>query len=152
MRALIQRVKQAAVHIEEKEVATIGAGLLVFIGIEEADTLADEEWLVRKILNMRLFNDADGQMNLALADTQGHLLLVSQFTLHANIKKGNRPSFVKAAKPDVAIPIYKSVKKRLAEALTQPLQTGVFGADMQVSLVNDGPVTIWADSKNKAGL
>ena len=149
MRALIQRVKKASVEIDGEIVGAIDYGLLVFLGIEEADTTEDEDWLARKILNMRLFNDAEGQMNLSVLEVEGAILLVSQFTLHATIKKGNRPSYSKAAAPSVAIPKYESFKKRLARELKQPLQTGVFGANMQVHLVNDGPVTIWADSKNK---
>lgn len=153
MRALIQRVKKAHVAVNDQVVGSIEQGLLVFLGIEDTDNAADEDWLARKILNLRLFDDAEGQMNLSVLDTAGSVLLISQFTLHANIKKGNRPSYNKAAKPKVAIPKYEAFTARLKQSLGElKVQTGEFGAHMQVHLLNDGPVTIWADSKNKEGL
>ncbi|MGB0177123.1 MAG: D-aminoacyl-tRNA deacylase [Owenweeksia sp.] len=147
MRVILQRVRSASVEIEGRRAAAISKGLLILLGIEEGDGPEDMEWLARKISGMRIFNDARGQMNLSVHDIQGELLIVSQFTLHALVKKGNRPSFIKAAKPDVAIPLYEDFIKECRKNL--PVQTGEFGADMQVSLVNDGPVTIWMDSKNK---
>ena len=134
-------------EIDGLETAAISQGLLVLLGVEEADGSEDIEWLVRKITGMRIFKDAQGQMNLSVHDVTGELLIVSQFTLHASVKKGNRPSFMKAAKPEQAIPLYEEFVKECGKHLT--VQTGVFGADMQVHLVNDGPVTIWIDSKNK---
>ncbi len=152
MRALIQRVAQARVEVANEMVGAIEQGLLVFLGIEEADEAVDEEWLERKIVNMRLFDDAQGVMNKSVLETGGSILVVSQFTLHANLKKGNRPSYNRAAKPEIAIPKYESFVKRLKLSLgADKVKTGEFGAEMQISLVNNGPVTIWADSKNKEG-
>ena len=149
MRVLIQRVLQASVTIEEKLHSSIENGLLVLVGIEDADNDEDIDWLVQKIIGLRIFNDADGVMNVSIADASGDILAVSQFTLHAATKKGNRPSYIRAAKPDVAIPLYNKFTERLSTALGSQVKTGVFGADMKVALVNDGPVTIWIDSKNK---
>jgi len=149
MRVLIQRVLQASVTIEEKLHSSIGNGLLVLVGIEDADNEEDIDWLVQKIVGLRIFNDAEGVMNISITDVGGEILAVSQFTLHAATKKGNRPSYIKAAKPDVAIPLYNKFTERLSITLGSQVKTGVFGADMKVALVNDGPVTIWIDSKNK---
>lgn len=149
MRILIQRVKQAKVTIEEKISGEIEQGLLIFVGIEDADSEEDVDWLAHKIINIRLFEDENGVMNKSLVEIGGSILLVSQFTLHASTKKGNRPSYLKASKPDHAIPLYENMIKKLSQLLDKQIATGVFGADMQVSLVNDGPVTIWIDSKNK---
>jgi D-aminoacyl-tRNA deacylase len=149
MRVLIQRVLQASVTIDGKEHSSIGAGLLVLAGIEEADNDEDIEWLVQKITGLRIFNDNNGVMNIAIGEAGGEILAVSQFTLHASTKKGNRPSYIKAAKPDVAVPLYNKFVQRLSETTAGKVKTGVFGADMKVALVNDGPVTIWIDSKNK---
>lgn len=149
MRVLIQRVLQASVAIDGKEHSSIGAGMLVLAGIEEADNDEDIEWLVQKITGLRIFNDNNGVMNIAIGEAGGEILAVSQFTLHASTKKGNRPSYIKAAKPDVAIPLYDKFVQRLSNATAGKVKTGVFGADMKVALVNDGPVTIWIDSKNK---
>lgn len=147
MRAVIQRVSRAGVTINDKLKAAIGGGLLVLLGVEDADTEEDVAWLSAKIVNLRIFNDAQGVMNLSLKETGGDLLLISQFTLHAATKKGNRPSYIRAAKPPVAIPLYEAMIRRLEAGLGKPVQTGTFGADMQVELVNDGPVTIWMDTK-----
>ncbi|MFQ3214095.1 MAG: D-tyrosyl-tRNA(Tyr) deacylase [Marivirga sp.] len=149
MIAVIQRVKNAAVSIAEETKSEIAVGLLVLLGIEEADNKEDIEWLSRKIVNMRIFNDAEGVMNKSLVEIAGDLLLVSQFTLHASIKKGNRPSYIKAAKPDVAIPMYEQMIETLQSELGKNISTGEFGADMQISLLNDGPVTIIVDTKDK---
>lgn len=149
MRAVIQRVSQAQVTIQGKNSGKIEAGLLVLIGFEASDTMDDIQWMVQKIAQLRIFNDEEGKMNLSLQDIDGNLLLVSQFTLHASTKKGNRPSFIKAAKPDVAIPLYEKTIKAFELKLGKTVQTGEFGADMQVALVNDGPVTISIDSKHK---
>lgn len=149
MRAVIQRVTQAKVEVENNIVGQIQNGLLILIGIEDADTTEDIHWLSTKIVNMRIFNDAAGVMNISVKDIKGELLLVSQFTLHASTKKGNRPSYIKAAKQDFAIPMYENIKARIAEDLGKSIATGIFGADMQVSLVNDGPVTILVDTKNR---
>lgn len=149
MRIVIQRVSEAAVRVDGKITGNIENGLLVLMGIEDADTREDIEWLSNKIVNIRIFNDADGVMNLSVKDTGGGILLVSQFTLHASTKKGNRPSYIKASKPDIAIPLYEAMIKQLSADLGKPVQTGIFGADMKVSLLNDGPVTIVMDSKNK---
>ncbi len=146
MRVVLQRVSRAAVHIDGREVGHIGTGLLILLGIEAADGPDDIDYLVRKIVRLRIFSDKAGKMNLSLQDVGGEALVVSQFTLHASTKKGNRPSFVKAAPPAVAIPLYESFVKRLAEVVPH-VATGEFGAYMQVSLVNDGPVTIIMDSK-----
>ena len=149
MRAVIQRVSQASVTIDGKIHSQIGEGLLVLLGIEDADNAADIEWLSSKIVNLRIFNDSDGVMNVSVIDKKGEILLVSQFTLHASTKKGNRPSYIKASKPEVAVPIYKSMIQQLSSDLGKPVKTGEFGADMKVELLNDGPVTIVMDSKNK---
>ena len=149
MRVVIQRVSEASVTIDKKINGQIELGLLVLVGVEDSDTAEDIQWLCNKIVNLRIFNDANGVMNCSVKDVDGAILLISQFTLHASTKKGNRPSYIKAAKPDIAIPIYESFKSVLAEELGKPVQTGIFGADMQVALLNDGPVTILIDSKNK---
>ncbi len=149
MVSVIQRVTEASVAIENKVNGRIGRGLLVLLGIEEADAAEDIEWLTGKIVNLRIFNDEEGVMNVSVKDKAGDILVVSQFTLHASVKKGNRPSYIKAAKPDIAIPLYEKFVGTLQTALGKPVQTGVFGADMKVSLVNDGPVTIIIDTKNR---
>ncbi len=149
MISVIQRVTQASVTIEKKEIAAIASGLLVLIGIEETEGGEDIEWLSSKIINLRIFNDAEGVMNLSIKDVNADLLVVSQFTLHASTKKGNRPSYIQAARPEVAIPIYKNFVKALESNLGKPVHTGVFGADMQVGLINDGPVTIIINSKDR---
>ena len=147
MRALIQRSKQASVTIEGEVKASIPLGLVVLLGVEHEDTREDADWLVGKIAQMRIFGDSEGKMNLSVKDVGGEVLVVSQFTLHASTKKGNRPSFIRAARPEGAIPLYEYFKSTLAKEV--PVQSGVFGADMQVALINDGPVTIWMDSKAK---
>ena len=149
MRVVIQRVSEASVTIDHTINGQIKLGLLVLVGVEDADTAEDIQWVSNKIVNLRIFNDANGVMNCSVKDVDGSILLVSQFTLHASTKKGNRPSYIKAAKQDIAIPIYESFKSVLAEELGKPIQTGIFGADMKVALLNDGPVTILIDSKNK---
>jgi D-tyrosyl-tRNA(Tyr) deacylase len=149
MRALIQRVTTAGVTIDEELKSSINNGLLVLLGIEDADTVEDIAWLSNKIVNLRIFDDADKVPNLSLKETGGDILLVSQFTLHANTKKGNRPSYIRASKSVVAIPVYEKMIQQLENDLEKKIFTGVFGADMKVSLVNDGPVTIWIDSKQK---
>lgn len=149
MRVLIQRAKEASVTIEGIVKSEIGQGLLILLGIENEDTDTDIEWLCQKITKLRIFNDGNGVMNKSVLDIKGGLLVVSQFTLHASTKKGNRPSYIKAAKPDVAIPLYETFVKCLEEIANCKVGTGVFGADMKVALINDGPVTIWIDSKNK---
>ncbi len=149
MRFVIQRVLNASLAIEEQVYSKIGNGFLVFVGIEDADTNEDVEWLCGKLINLRVFSDTEGKMNLSLQDIKGDILLVSQFTLFASTKKGNRPSFIKSAKPDLAIPLYEQCISLLTTLLQKPIQTGIFGADMQISLVNDGPVTIIIDSKNR---
>jgi D-tyrosyl-tRNA(Tyr) deacylase len=149
MRAVIQRVIQANVVISSNIRSAISKGLLVLVGIEDADTADDIEWLSGKIVNLRIFDDASGVMNLSLKETGGDLLVVSQFTLHAATKKGNRPSYIRASKPDIAIPLYEQFVKQLETDLAKPVFTGEFGADMKVSLINDGPVTIIIDTKNK---
>ncbi len=149
MRAVIQRVTQASVTINGNVKSSIGLGLLILIGIEEADTTEDITWLSSKIINLRIFNDENEVMNLSIKDVNGDIILVSQFTLHASTKKGNRPSYIKAAKPETAIPLYEKMITQLENDLGKPIQTGEFGADMKVSLINDGPVTISIDSKNK---
>ncbi|WP_336067096.1 D-aminoacyl-tRNA deacylase [Mesoflavibacter sp. CH_XMU1404-2] len=149
MKAVLQRVSQASVTINNQKVAQIEQGLLVLVGIVEEDTQEDINWLVNKILNCRIFSDENGVMNKSVKDIDGDVIVVSQFTLHASTKKGNRPSYIKAAKPDVAIPLYESFIKICEADLQKPIQTGQFGADMKVALVNDGPVTIIIDTKNK---
>ena len=149
MRIVIQRVKNASVTIDGKVKSAIDQGLLILLGIEPADTLDDIEWLCRKINNLRIFNDGEGLMNLSIQDINGSFLVVSQFTLHASTKKGNRPSYIKAAKPEIAIPIYEKFIFQLEKDLGKKVGTGVFGADMKVNLLNDGPVTIVIDTKNR---
>lgn len=149
MIAVVQRVSHSSVVIDGCMQSQIGLGLLVLVGIEEADGLEDIEWLAAKIVNLRIFNDEQGVMNVSVKDAGGDILVVSQFTLHASTKKGNRPSYIKAARPEVAIPVYEKFKETLAIQLQRPVASGVFGADMKVSLVNDGPVTILIDTKNK---
>ncbi|UAB75980.1 D-aminoacyl-tRNA deacylase [Mesoflavibacter sp. SCSIO 43206] len=149
MKVVLQRVSQANVTIDNQTVAKIEQGLLVLVGIVEEDTQEDINWLVNKIMNCRIFSDENGVMNKSVKDIDGDVIVVSQFTLHASTKKGNRPSYIKAAKPDVAIPLYESFIKICEADLQKPIQTGQFGADMKVALVNDGPVTIIIDSKNK---
>ena len=149
MIAIIQRVCKSSVEIEGKVKGAIGPGLLVLVGIEEADGTEDIAWLSKKITRLRIFEDEAGVMNRSLIDIEGDLLLISQFTLHASTKKGNRPSYIKAAKPDSAIPLYEQFIGQLTTDLGKPIQTGEFGADMQVSLLNDGPVTIIIDSKDR---
>lgn len=149
MKVVVQRVTQASVTIDGKIKSSIGLGMLVLLGIEELDTQEDIEWLSSKIINLRIFNDADGVMNVSVKDAGGDIILVSQFTLHASTKKGNRPSYIKAAKPEIAIPLYEKMITQLQNDLGKSIQTGEFGADMKVSLLNDGPVTIVMDSKNK---
>jgi D-tyrosyl-tRNA(Tyr) deacylase len=149
MRAVIQRVQKASVCIDKKIFGSINQGLLVLLGIEDADIQEDINWLSAKIINLRIFNDQEGIMNLSLKDINGDLLIVSQFTLYGSTQKGNRPSYIRASKPTVAIPIYEKMIKQLESDLGKHIQTGVFGADMQVELVNDGPVTIIVDTKQK---
>lgn len=149
MKAVIQRVSHASVTIEGKKVSEIQKGLLVLLGIENADAKEDIEWLSGKIANLRIFGDAEGVMNLSIKDVGGDIIVVSQFTLHASTKKGNRPSYIKASKPDVAIPLYENFVKQMEADLGRKIQTGEFGADMKVALLNDGPVTIIFDTKNK---
>lgn len=147
MRAVIQRVSRASVTIDGKINASIGKGLLVLLGIEDADTEEDIRWLSGKIVNLRIFDDAAGVMNESLLEQDGDLILVSQFTLHASYKKGNRPSYIRASKPETAIPLYEQMVSQLSNDLGKPIGTGIFGADMKVELLNDGPVTIVMDSK-----
>jgi D-tyrosyl-tRNA(Tyr) deacylase len=149
MRVVIQRVSSATLSINNRCKSKIGLGLLVLLGIEEADTDDDITWLCGKINRLRIFSDAEGVMNLSVNDVSGEILLVSQFTLHASTKKGNRPSYIKAAKPEIAIPLYTRFIHQMEIELGKPIATGEFGADMQISLVNDGPVTIIIDTKNK---
>ena len=149
MRAVIQRVSEASVTVEGSVTGTIQQGLLVLLGIEDADSEEDITGLSSKIINLRIFNDADGVMNLSVKDTGGAILLVSQFTLHASTKKGNRPSYIRASKPPVAIPLYERMLAQLSADLGKPVAAGVFGADMKVQLLNDGPVTIIIDTKNR---
>ena len=149
MRVVIQRVSEASVKIDGAVKATIGNGLLVLLGIEEADTEEDIEWLSGKVSRLRIFNDENGVMNLSLMETKGDVLLISQFTLHSSTKKGNRPSYIKAARPEIAIPLYGKFISQLEKELNKKIFTGEFGADMKVALINDGPVTIAIDSKNR---
>ncbi|MDI6047355.1 D-aminoacyl-tRNA deacylase [Flavobacterium yafengii] len=149
MKIVLQRVSSASVTIDNKIVADIQKGLLVLVGIEDADTQEDSSWLVNKITNIRIFGDENHVMNLSVKDVDGDIIVVSQFTLHASTKKGNRPSYIKASKPDVAIPLYENFVLQLEKELGEKVQTGVFGADMKVLLLNDGPVTIVIDSKNR---
>jgi D-tyrosyl-tRNA(Tyr) deacylase len=149
MRAVIQRVSRASVKTEKGILSSIGAGLMVLVGIEEADGIEDIEWLSSKIVQLRIFDDADGVMNLSIAETGGGIIVVSQFTLHAKTKKGNRPSYIKAAPPAIAIPVYEKLVKRISELLGKDIGTGEFGAMMSVEIINDGPVTIIIDTKNR---
>lgn len=149
MIAVIQRVTRASVTINQKIHSEISRGLLILIGIEDADAEEDVDWLAAKIANLRIFDDEAGVMNLSVRDIMGEILVVSQFTLHASTKKGNRPSYIKAARPEKAIPIYEAFIKKISAEINKPVQTGVFGADMKIELVNDGPVTILIDTKNK---
>ena len=149
MKVVIQRVNEASVSIDGQIAGAIQKGLVVLLGIETADTMEDVDWLSNKIVQMRIFDDAEGVMNLSVKDVAGNILLVSQFTLHASTKKGNRPSYIAAAKHDISIPLYEAMIKKLTADMGAPIQTGVFGADMKVALINNGPVTIIVDSKNK---
>lgn len=149
MIVVIQRVSESSVKIDGTIKASIGNGLMILLGIEEADDREDIEWLSKKIVNLRIFPDENGVMNKCILDADGEILLISQFTLHASTKKGNRPSYIKAAKPDIAIPLYEQMISALELELSKPIGTGEFGADMKVSLINDGPVTIIIDSKNR---
>ena len=149
MKAVIQRVSKASVTIEGNKVASISKGLLILLGIVDEDTTDDIKWLSNKITNLRIFSDENGIMNVSIKDDQGDAIVVSQFTLHANTKKGNRPSYINAAKPEIAIPLYEAFVKQLESDLNKTVQTGEFGADMKVELLNDGPVTIIIDTKNK---
>ena len=149
MRVVIQRVSRASVTVDEKIISSIQQGVLVLLGIEDLDTQEDIDWLCRKIANLRIFNDEDGIMNTSLIDINGDALVVSQFTLHAGTKKGNRPSYIKASRPEVAIPLYEEFVRKLETELGKKIETGIFGADMKVDLLNDGPVTIAIDTKNK---
>jgi len=149
MRAVVQRVSSASVVINQRTIGGVGLGLLVLVGFEDSDTLVDVEWMSLKLCNLRIFNDEDGVMNLSVMDVKGEILVVSQFTLHAKTKKGNRPSYVMAAAPNVAIPLYNSFVEKLRTDSKLKISTGEFGAHMEVSLVNDGPVTIIIDTKNK---
>ena len=149
MRALIQRVTSASVHIEGNEFSKIDNGLLVLLGIEDEDSESDIDWLSSKISQMRIFDDGNGLMNLSVNDINGKILVVSQFTLHASTKKGNRPSFIRASKPNHAIPTYEEFIRNISDKIQNDVLTGKFGASMQIKLVNDGPVTIWIDSRNR---
>lgn len=149
MRAILQRVSEATVKIDGQIHGTIDWGLLILVGIGSEDTQEDIDWLVKKIVQLRIFGDSENKMNLSLQDINGEALVISQFTLHAKTKKGNRPSYIHAAHPDIAIPLYESFKTTLNKAIEKPVQSGVFGADMKVSLTNDGPVTISLDTKSK---
>lgn len=149
MRAVIQRVSKASVEIENQIYSQINSGLLVLAGIEDIDTAEDIEWLSGKIVNLRIFNDDNGVMNVSVKDIDGDILVVSQFTLHASTKKGNRPSYIKASKPEFAIPMYEKFIRQLTSDLGKKIYTGIFGADMKVELLNDGPVTILIDTKSK---
>lgn len=150
MKVVLQRVSEASVTIEGKKTADIQKGLLVLVGIEDSDDLQDIQWLVQKIINLRIFADENGVMNVSVKDSDGDIVVVSQFTLHASTKKGNRPSYIQAAKPEIAIPLYETFVATLEADFGKKIQTGIFGADMKVALLNDGPVTILIDSKNKS--
>ena len=149
MKVVIQRVNEASVSIDGQVVGAIQKGLMVLLGIETADTMEDVDWLSNKIVQMRIFDDAEAVMNLSVKEVGGNILLVSQFTLHASTKKGNRPSYMAAAKHDISVPLYEAMIKKLSADMGAPIQTGVFGADMKVALINNGPVTIIVDSKNR---
>ena len=149
MRTVVQRVRFASVNIDGKEKSRIEQGLLLLLGVEDADNQDDIEWLTKKIANLRIFDDEEGVMNKSVIDVGGQILVVSQFTLHAKIIKGNRPSYIRASKPDIAIPLYELFCNEMSLQLRRQVETGIFGADMKVELLNDGPVTIWIDTKNK---
>jgi D-tyrosyl-tRNA(Tyr) deacylase len=149
MRAVIQRVTQASVSIDGREKAKINNGLLILLGIEEQDNKEDIDWLCRKTTQLRIFDDSEGVMNLSIQDIKGEIMVISQFTLHAKVKKGNRPSYIKAARPETAIPLYEKFIRTISTYIEPKIQTGEFGAEMQISLTNDGPVTIIIDTKNK---
>ncbi len=149
MRLVVQRVSSASVKVDASIVSEITSGLLILAGIEDADSPEDIDWLVKKVCQLRIFNDPEGVMNLSVQDVGGEMIVVSQFTLHASTKKGNRPSYIRAARPETAIPLYELMVSGFSKALGKPIGTGIFGAQMEVSLVNDGPVTIILDSKNK---
>lgn len=149
MRAVIQRVSRASVTVDGKIISNIDNGLLVLLGIEDADDIEDITWLSKKIVNLRIFNDDEGVMNRSVQDAEGDVIVVSQFTLHALTKKGNRPSYIKASKPDVAVPLYENFVSQIEQDLGKKVGAGIFGADMKVDLLNDGPVTIFIDTKNK---
>ncbi|HEY0731084.1 MAG TPA: D-aminoacyl-tRNA deacylase [Chitinophagaceae bacterium] len=149
MRAVIQRVTKASVTVDNNITGKVGLGLLVLLGIEDADTLEDITWLSNKIVNLRIFDDKEGVMNKSVLDIGGNILLISQFTLHASTKKGNRPSYIRASKPDIAIPLYENMIQQLEMDIGRKIEKGVFGGDMKVELLNDGPVTIVIDTKNK---
>ena len=149
MRTVVQRVRHASVTIDGQCVASIGQGMLLLVGFEDADEPNDLEWMAQKVANLRIFDDADGVINRSVKDVDGELLVVSQFTLYASVKKGNRPSYIRAAKPDVAIPLYESFCETMSLQVGREVKTGIFGADMKVSLLNDGPVTIVIDTKHK---
>ena len=150
MRVLIQRTTEASVKVNQEIIGSIQQGLLILVGIEDADSDEDIVWMSNKIINLRIFADENGVMNKSLKEINGELLVISQFTLHADTRKGNRPSYIKAARPEVAVPLYEKLKSQLALDLNKPIASGEFGADMKVSLINDGPVTIWIDTKNKS--
>ena len=149
MRIVIQRVSEASVTIDEKVKSAIKEGFMILVGIEESDTQEDADWLSKKVINLRIFNDENGVMNKSILDIDGNILLISQFTLHASYKKGNRPSYIRAAKHEISVPLYEYFIMRLSKDLGKEISTGEFGADMKVKLINDGPVTICMDSKNK---
>lgn len=149
MRVVIQRVKNASVSVEGKQISFIEKGFLILVGIEDVDTKEDVEWLTQKIVNLRVFDDENGIMNKSVVDVDGEILVVSQFTLFSSTKKGNRPSYIRASKPDFAVPMYQQFCEKLTQLFGKEIKTGIFGADMQVSLLNDGPVTIIIDTKNK---
>jgi D-tyrosyl-tRNA(Tyr) deacylase len=149
MRLVVQRVSSASVKVDESVISLIGNGLLILAGIEDADSADDIEWLVKKVCQLRIFNDDEGVMNLSVQDVGGDMIVVSQFTLHASTKKGNRPSYIRAARPETAVPLYEQLVSEFRKTLGKPVRTGIFGAHMEVSLVNDGPVTIILDSKNR---
>ncbi|GHV47790.1 D-aminoacyl-tRNA deacylase [Bacteroidia bacterium] len=149
MRTIIQRVKKSRVIVDDNEVSSIGKGLLIFLGIEDIDNQEDIDWLANKIINLRIFNDENGIMNRSVTEINGEIMVVSQFTLMASTKKGNRPSYIKASKPNIAIPIYEAFCNKLESILGKKIKTGIFGADMKIEIINDGPVTIFMDTKNK---
>lgn len=149
MRLVIQRVKKASVTVAENCIAKIGNGLLILVGIEDRDGKDDIEWAAKKVASLRIFDDAEGIMNHSVVESEGDIILVSQFTLQASIKKGNRPSYIKASRPEVAVPVYESLRGEIEKNIGKQIQTGEFGADMQVELINDGPVTIYIDTQNR---